>query len=219
MRRLPFSYVEKEIDVRVDKVLVHIDSTVLKCSHMRCLVKPATENTTYRWLDSEVINSYASIFKYSWEKDTKHLKYAVSAYHSEWLQSIGKDWIKTSAFSARVGPYTHTFCWNIVNSDMLRRNFRFLIPLNAVLITKKNRKNWTCRCKCSCEIFTIKYMKYWDGQKMTSHFSQDDMETFRKKMLAELIFSPLNEINFVKDDIIAMGDCAVANQRGCGKCW
>ncbi|KAG8056014.1 hypothetical protein GUJ93_ZPchr0001g30155 [Zizania palustris] len=48
-----FEYVQNEIDVGVDKDLVRIDSTVLRCSHMRCLVKPSTENATYRWLGSE----------------------------------------------------------------------------------------------------------------------------------------------------------------------
>ncbi|KAG8089287.1 hypothetical protein GUJ93_ZPchr0011g28169 [Zizania palustris] len=58
--------------------------------------------------------------------------------------------------------------------------------------------------ECSCGIFTIKYMQYWDGEKMTSNFSQDDMETFRKKMPAELILCPLNEYDFVKDDVSGM---------------
>uniref|UniRef100_K3ZNK3 Uncharacterized protein n=1 Tax=Setaria italica TaxID=4555 RepID=K3ZNK3_SETIT len=47
---------------------------------------------------------------------------------------------------------------------------------------------------CSCGIFTIKYMQYWNGSKITSPFSQKDMETIRKEMPAELIMSPFNKL-------------------------
>ncbi|KAG2608033.1 hypothetical protein PVAP13_4NG290738, partial [Panicum virgatum] len=47
---------------------------------------------------------------------------------------------------------------------------------------------------CSCGIFTIKYMQFWNGSEITNPFTQKDMEKFRKKMPAELILSPLNEL-------------------------
>lgn len=54
-------------------------------------------------------------------------------------------------------------------------------------------RNWSVAVKkniprqkdaCSCGIFTIKYMQYWNGSEITNPFSQKDMETFRKKMPA-----------------------------------
>ncbi|WVZ49376.1 hypothetical protein U9M48_000743 [Paspalum notatum var. saurae] len=54
---------------------------------------------------------------------------------------------------------------------------------------------------CSCGIFTIKYMQYWNGSEMTSPFSQKNMETFRKKMPAELILSPLNTFDSIKEHV------------------
>jgi len=59
-------------------------------------------------------------------------------------------------------------------------------------------------CRCSCGIFTIKYMQYWNGSEMTSPFSQKNMETFRKKMPAELILSPLNTLDSIKEHVLAM---------------
>ena len=49
-------------------------------------------------------------------------------------------------------------------------------------------------------------MQFWDGSKLTCDFSQEDMETFRKKMPAELLFSPLNDLKSIKDDVLAMAD-------------
>ncbi|CAL4992858.1 unnamed protein product [Urochloa decumbens] len=57
---------------------------------------------------------------------------------------------------------------------------------------------------CSCGIFTIKYMQYWNGRELTNMFSQTDMETIRKRMPAELIMTPLNEITSSKDHVLAM---------------
>lgn len=63
---------------------------------------------------------------------------------------------------------------------------------------------YNCNCRCSCGIFTIKYMQYWNGSKITSPFSQKDMETIRKEMPAELIMSPFNKLTSSKDHVLAM---------------
>lgn len=59
-------------------------------------------------------------------------------------------------------------------------------------------------CSCSCGIFTIKKTKHWNGMNLTENFSQKDMEMFRKKIPAELFFSPLNNLESIKDDVLAM---------------
>ncbi|RLN43421.1 hypothetical protein C2845_PM01G46700 [Panicum miliaceum] len=58
--------------------------------------------------------------------------------------------------------------------------------------------NW-----CSCGIFTIKYMKHWNRSEIANPFMQKDMETFRKKMPAELIMSALNELKSTKEHVLA----------------
>ncbi|KAF8776029.1 hypothetical protein HU200_003957 [Digitaria exilis] len=57
---------------------------------------------------------------------------------------------------------------------------------------------------CSCGIFIIKYMQYWNGSEITSPFAQKDMETFRKKMPAELIMTPLNVLTSNRERVLAM---------------
>ncbi|KAF8780893.1 hypothetical protein HU200_000852 [Digitaria exilis] len=57
---------------------------------------------------------------------------------------------------------------------------------------------------CSCGIFVIKYMQYWNRREITSPFSQEDMETIRMKMPAELIMTPLNALTRSKERVLAM---------------
>ncbi|XP_062206784.1 uncharacterized protein LOC133908675 isoform X2 [Phragmites australis] len=95
-------FVQKELAQSADKVLVRIGISDLRCSLLRCLIRPVRENGTDKWLDSEIITSYARIFNSIWEKEPKKLKHAVSAYHSDWLRCIGKDWIKTGLFCKKV---------------------------------------------------------------------------------------------------------------------
>ncbi|CAL5048001.1 unnamed protein product [Urochloa decumbens] len=74
--------------------------------------------------------------------------------------------------------------------------------LNWDIVVKKNIPQQSD--VCSCGIFTIKYMQYWNGSELTSPFSQKDMETIRKEMPAELIMSPFNELTSIKDHVIDM---------------
>ncbi|KAG8056870.1 hypothetical protein GUJ93_ZPchr0002g26746 [Zizania palustris] len=104
-------YVKKELARSSDKMLVRIDAVALFCSHMRCLVEPG-------WLDSELISSYTIMFNHNWEKEGKHEKYAFSMYQSDWLRSVGKDWISSHDYSARVGPFSQITYHNIVSSEM-----------------------------------------------------------------------------------------------------
>ncbi|CAL4992190.1 unnamed protein product [Urochloa decumbens] len=74
--------------------------------------------------------------------------------------------------------------------------------LNWDIVVKKNIPRQSD--VCSCGIFTIKYMQYWNGSELTSPFSQKDMETIRKEMPAEVIMSPFNELSSIKDHILCM---------------
>ena len=49
-------------------------------------------------------------------------------------------------------------------------------------------------------------MQFWDGCKLTLDFWQEDMETFRKKIRAELLFSPLDDLKHNKNDVFAMAN-------------
>ncbi|KAF8697123.1 hypothetical protein HU200_036115 [Digitaria exilis] len=64
----------------------------------------------------------------------------------------------------------HLTCWSPgeVNYDILNWN----------IVVKKNIPRQ--HEGCSCGIFIIKYMQYWNGSEITSPFAQKDMETFRK---------------------------------------
>ncbi|KAG8044619.1 hypothetical protein GUJ93_ZPchr0152g29220 [Zizania palustris] len=119
-------YVKKELARSSDKMLVRIDAVALFCSHMRCLVEPG-------WLDSELISSYTIMFNHNWEKEGKHEKYAFSTYQSDWLRSVGKDWISSHDYSARVGPFSQITYHNIVSSEMV------FIPMNTT-----NSHWWLC---------------------------------------------------------------------------
>ncbi|XP_062179275.1 uncharacterized protein LOC133883896 isoform X2 [Phragmites australis] len=257
-------FVQKELAQSADKVLVRIGISDLRCSLLRCLIRPVRENGADKWLDSEIITSYASIFNSIWEKEPKKLKHAVSAYHSDWLRCIGKDWMKTGLFCKKVVDFTRTFCQSFVGSDMVfipinttnthwwlcvlcssKKEFQILDPYSRRINYAEESKdlrsgihsilqavrssppklesrwsnydilNWDVVVvkniprqldACSCGIFTIKYMQFWDGSKLTCDFSQEDMETFRKKMPAELLFSPFNDLKSIKDDVLAMAD-------------
>lgn len=47
-------------------------------------------------------------------------------------------------------------------------------------------------------------MQYWNRSEITRPFLQKDMEKIKKKMPAELIMSPLNELTRSNDHVIAM---------------
>ncbi|XP_078149575.1 uncharacterized protein LOC144544904 isoform X2 [Carex rostrata] len=54
---------------------------------------------------------------------------------------------------------------------------------------------------CSCGLFALKYMKLWDGSKLATEFTQDDIDLFRKQLVGELIFSDLNEKKDIQNEI------------------
>ncbi|XP_078149578.1 putative ubiquitin-like-specific protease 1B [Carex rostrata] len=54
---------------------------------------------------------------------------------------------------------------------------------------------------CSCGLFALKYMKLWDGSKLATEFTQDDIDLFRKQLVGKLIFSDLNEKKDIQDEI------------------
>ncbi|KAL5210534.1 hypothetical protein ABZP36_006157 [Zizania latifolia] len=186
-----FAYVQNEIDLGVDKDLV--------------------------------LNAYASIFNSSWEKDTKQVKHVVSAYHSDWLRMIGKDWMKSSAFCARVLipiNTTNSHWWLCVLCPA-KKELQILDPLKRRINYEEESKDLRYgihsvleavhKCPPKLEYrWDYSHILQWDVVVVQNIARQQD----GKKMPAELILSPLNEYDFVKDDVIAMGDRAVANQRG-----
>nr|XP_034569925.1 ubiquitin-like-specific protease 1A [Setaria viridis] len=88
------------------------------------------------------------------------------------------------------------------SSEKLESRWSNYDILNWDVVVKKNIPRQ--HDVCSCGIFTIKYMQYWNGSKITSPFSQKDMETIRKEMPAELIMSPFNKLTSSKDHVLAM---------------
>ncbi|RCV38526.1 hypothetical protein SETIT_8G150000v2 [Setaria italica] len=88
------------------------------------------------------------------------------------------------------------------SSEKLESRWSNYDILNWDVVLKKNIPRQ--HDECSCGIFTIKYMQYWNGSKITSPFSQKDMETIRKEMPAELIMSPFNKLTSSKDHVLAM---------------
>ncbi|TVU42605.1 hypothetical protein EJB05_09023, partial [Eragrostis curvula] len=54
---------------------------------------------------------------------------------------------------------------------------------------------------CSCGLYVMKYMEYWDGTKMRPNFTQGEIHIFRKKLLAELLFSDFNEVTEAKKEV------------------
>ncbi|TVU42682.1 hypothetical protein EJB05_09102, partial [Eragrostis curvula] len=54
---------------------------------------------------------------------------------------------------------------------------------------------------CSCGLYVMKYMEYWDGTKMRPNFTQGEIHIFRKKLLAELLFSEFNEVTEAKKEV------------------
>ncbi|XBJ08915.1 hypothetical protein VPH35_014099 [Triticum aestivum] len=53
----------------------------------------------------------------------------------------------------------------------------------------------------SCGLFALKWMELWDGEELARSFSMDDVHAFRKKLAEELVFSELNEMQDVKEQI------------------
>ncbi|XP_066399094.1 uncharacterized protein [Miscanthus floridulus] len=45
-----------------------------------------------------------------------------------------------------------------------------------------------------CGLFVLKYMELWDGTRLVRDFTQDDVHIFRMSMIADIIFSPTNDI-------------------------
>ncbi|TVU48971.1 hypothetical protein EJB05_00260 [Eragrostis curvula] len=157
-------YVGQELALNKDKVLVQMgtpsDMSEMNGTIMRCLIRPVRENGMDKWLDSEIIGSYAHMCNSVWGSEPKQKKHAISDYRSQWLRGIGSGWIHPRE---KVTDYI-----------------------------------------CSCGLFTIKFMQYWNGTRLTCNFSQADMEEFRKKMPADLIFSALNEVSSTKKAILDM---------------
>ncbi|CAO2193859.1 unnamed protein product [Urochloa humidicola] len=258
LRAIRFVQEQIAMDPKSKKDLVHITGLEVTAWHMMCLVRPVKENAVEKWLDSRIVDCYATMFNSGWNEKNE-MKHAFYAEQSVWLCGRGKDWIKTGE------PYwrlCREVAQNLIGSDMV------FIPMNTtgnhwwlcVLCPARNEVqvlnsfNWSTnyhqetkelRCGihsilqpilcssekvksrwtnydilnwevvvkeniprqydvCSCGIFTIKYMQYWNGSELSNPFSQKDMETIRKGMPAEMIMSPFNELSSIQDHVVAM---------------
>ncbi|KAE8782517.1 hypothetical protein D1007_44185 [Hordeum vulgare] len=56
----------------------------------------------------------------------------------------------------------------------------------------------------SCGLFVLRCIEYWDGEKWTSTFEQDEINESRSKILAELIFSEDNIVEKVKHKVLRL---------------
>ncbi|RLM99148.1 hypothetical protein C2845_PM06G32430 [Panicum miliaceum] len=165
-------------------------------------------------LVEKIIDSYATIFNSDWKKDTK-VFIPMNTTNSHWwlcvlypsrneiqvLNSFNRTIdCKQETFELRCG--IHSILQAILaSSDKLESRWSNYDILNWDVVVKKNIPRQ--QDACSCGIFTIKYMQYWNGSEIANPFMQKDMETFRKKMPAELIMSALNELKSTKEHVLA----------------
>lgn len=89
------------------------------------------------------------------------------------------------------------------SSSMESRWSNLDVPSWGVVVIKEIPRQYDIY---SCGIFAIKYMQNWNGSELTSYFSQEHMETFRKKMPSELLLSSSNRISVVGKEVRDMSD-------------
>uniref|UniRef100_A0ACD5TJT2 Uncharacterized protein n=1 Tax=Avena sativa TaxID=4498 RepID=A0ACD5TJT2_AVESA len=53
----------------------------------------------------------------------------------------------------------------------------------------------------SCGLFALKWMQLWDGEELAWSFSMGDVHAFRTKLAEELVFSEMNKMQDVKEEI------------------
>uniref|UniRef100_A0ACD5Y0D5 Uncharacterized protein n=1 Tax=Avena sativa TaxID=4498 RepID=A0ACD5Y0D5_AVESA len=53
----------------------------------------------------------------------------------------------------------------------------------------------------SCGLFALKWMQLWDGEELARSFSMGDVHAFRTKLAEELVFSEMNRMQEVKEEI------------------
>ncbi|CAM0956819.1 unnamed protein product [Alopecurus aequalis] len=53
----------------------------------------------------------------------------------------------------------------------------------------------------SCGLFALKWMELWDGEELSQSFTMGDVHAFRTKLAEELVFSEMNEMQDVKEEI------------------
>ena len=57
-------------------------------------------------------------------------------------------------------------------------------------------------CRVSCELFVMWCIKYWDGDRWTHEFDQEEINASRPRIVAEIIFSEVNKLEKVKMKIV-----------------
>ncbi|KAM0888517.1 hypothetical protein ACQ4PT_028297 [Festuca glaucescens] len=56
----------------------------------------------------------------------------------------------------------------------------------------------------SCGLFALRWMELWDGEELARSFSMDDVHAFRTRLAEELVFSEMNQMQDVKEEIKSM---------------
>jgi hypothetical protein len=56
----------------------------------------------------------------------------------------------------------------------------------------------------SCGLFALRWMKLWDGEELARSFTMDDVRAFRTRLAEELVFSEMNQMQDVKEEIKSM---------------
>jgi hypothetical protein len=56
----------------------------------------------------------------------------------------------------------------------------------------------------SCGLFALRWMELWDGEELARSFTMDDVHAFRTRLAEELVFSEMNQMQDVKDEIKSM---------------
>ena len=57
-------------------------------------------------------------------------------------------------------------------------------------------------CRVSCGLFVMWCIKYWDGDRWTHEFDQEEINESRPRIVAEIIFSEVNKLEKVKMKIV-----------------
>ena len=56
--------------------------------------------------------------------------------------------------------------------------------------------------RVSCGLFVMWCIKYWDGDRWTYEFNQEEINASRPRIVAEIIFSEVNKLEKVKMKIV-----------------
>ncbi|XBI13857.1 hypothetical protein VPH35_140536 [Triticum aestivum] len=86
--------------------------------------------------------------------------------------------------------------WITVVMHNLKKEFRVFDSLYPIEFSLDTVKHWN-----SCGLFVIEVMERWDGDRWTADFTQGTINARRRRLVAELVLSPTNTLECVKNKI------------------